>query len=231
MILPPRWDRDVLQAESKAAIKVFRDERLLEPLQQWTQMVEDHQTLFSKLFSLHGLPNPSRLTPEIVSDLFRAKFGDALRYLVGPPISKADLQILAETSLAPRTLSRQPEAAKRVLDIIKQALDAKRFPWVAEGRAPTKEEEAAAVLASAVLITSQRMSTKRRTEGKDAQEASVKRYLVERMDFRAPDEGCFCGESRVGTRKADIVARLFDGRVMPIELQGIEQFPEQRETT
>jgi len=33
----------------------------------------------------------------------------------------------------------------------------------------------------------------------------------------APEKGTFCGESLLGTGKADIVVRLHDGRVMPIE--------------
>jgi hypothetical protein len=37
-------------------------------------------------------------------------------------------------------------------------------------------------------------------------------------DFElAPKPGEFCGESVLGTRKADIVVRLWDRRVMPIE--------------
>lgn len=33
----------------------------------------------------------------------------------------------------------------------------------------------------------------------------------------APAPGEFCGESRLGTRKGDIIVRLWDHRVMPIE--------------
>jgi hypothetical protein len=33
----------------------------------------------------------------------------------------------------------------------------------------------------------------------------------------APTEGTFCDESTFATRKADIIARLYDGRIMPIE--------------
>jgi hypothetical protein len=33
----------------------------------------------------------------------------------------------------------------------------------------------------------------------------------------APDSGEFCGESMLGSRKADIVVRLWDQRLMPIE--------------
>ena len=33
----------------------------------------------------------------------------------------------------------------------------------------------------------------------------------------APAPGQFCGESKLGGTRADIVARLYDGRVMPLE--------------
>ncbi len=33
----------------------------------------------------------------------------------------------------------------------------------------------------------------------------------------APGAGQFCGESKLGTRKADLLVRLWDRRVMPIE--------------
>jgi hypothetical protein len=78
------------------------------------------------------------------------------------------------------------------------------------------------------LITAQRVATTRRNEGKDLQERSVKAFLTEHgftaVPARriltledAPARGQFCPESMVGSRKADIPVRLFDGRLMPIE--------------
>jgi hypothetical protein len=79
-----------------------------------------------------------------------------------------------------------------------------------------------------VLITAQRVRTDRSNEGKEAQEGTVKAFLRE-MEFvevpartirtldDAPKVGEFCAESLVGSRKADIPVRLFDGRLMPIE--------------
>ncbi len=64
--------------------------------------------------------------------------------------------------------------------------------------------------------------------GKAQQEARVQQRLSElglksvaardipNVSF-APSPGEFCGESRLGTRKADIVVRLWDHRVMPVE--------------
>jgi hypothetical protein len=65
--------------------------------------------------------------------------------------------------------------------------------------------------------------------GKEQQEASVKQALAE-LGLRAvptprmipnvafaPAPGEFCGESVLGIRKADIIVRLWDHRIMPIE--------------
>ncbi len=228
MISPPTWDTKILATESAAAIKLFRKERLLEPLEKWKKAVEENQALFRQLFRVYGLQNPKELTPNQLAEIFKHNMGDALRYVVGPPISKDDLKVLSESSLAPSVLLRKPEEAKRVIEIIGQALDTKRFPWAAAQRKPTREEESAAILASSILLTAQRLSTERRSEGKTVQETAVKKRLIE-MGFRlektrpimtlmdAPRAGHFCGESLIGSRKADIVVRLFDGRLMPIE--------------
>ena len=107
-------------------------------------------------------------------------------------------------------------------------LDRRRFVWVVEGREPTAAERGKAIMASAALIAVSRAQTKRRTAGKAQQETLVKQALAElglhgvaARDIPtialAPAPGEFCGESRLGTRKADIVLRLWDHRVMPIE--------------
>ena len=228
MIAPRKWGTDVLKSESEEAIKLFRKERLLEPLEKWKRAVDRNQELFRRLFHNYGLQKPALLTPEQLAEIFKHNMGDALRYVVGPPISKDDLKVLAEASLAPSLMARRPEQARRIVEIITQALDTKRFPWIGEQRRPTREEEASAFLASAVLLSSQQVSTDRRSEGKTTQEAAVQKHLTS-MGFKiektrsiktltdAPLPGHFCGETLVGSRKADVVVRLFDGRLMPIE--------------
>lgn len=154
---------------------------------------------------------------------------DAFRYLAGPPISSDDLKVLAEVeSVSPAALRSEPEAATRVRDTVKQALDPSRFAWMLEKRHPTDEELAAAISASAALMTAQRVSTDRRNEGKAAQEALVQGTLSA-MGFEkvppkdvettqdGPSENQFSSESMVGTRKADVVVRLPDRRLLLIE--------------
>lgn len=154
---------------------------------------------------------------------------DAFRYLAGPPISEDDLKVLANApSLAKGRLSRDTAALVRLIDVVRQVLDRRRFAWVVEHRQASEAERRAAVMASAALMAASRVQTKRRNTGKDLQELHVRNVLEEsgltRVGARgiptlslAPAPGEFCGESKLGNRKADLIVRLWDERVMPVE--------------
>ena len=153
----------------------------------------------------------------------------AFLYLAGPPISNDDLKTVAEIrSLNPSKLREDPEAVCRIVDVVRVALDRRRFPWVVEGRDPTDLERNAALLASTALMAVARVSTQRRSESNTIQEGYVAETLmgaglaeVPRREIHtlvdAPDPGQFCRESLAGTEKADFVVRLYDDRVMLIE--------------
>lgn len=228
MRVAPRWTDAELAVGVATAQAAFRRERLQEPLARWREAFAQHEEQLRRLFDDYGITNPRNLSPEQVAAIFREDLGDALRYLAGPPISADDLKVLAEASLAPRRLTVNGDQARRVLDTILQAIDPCRFPWMTENREPTAAEKSAAILASAALITAQRVSTDRRNESKEAQERAVKDYLanlgfeespvrVIRTLTDAPAAGQFCAEAMVGSRKADVPVRLYDGRLMPIE--------------
>ncbi len=228
MIAPPRWDIERLTTEAKASRAIFRKERIEEPLAKWKDAFDHYRSNFARLLNDYGGDNPAAITPERLAAIFGEKLGDELRYLAGPPISADDLKVLAETTLAPGVLKKDGEASKRIIDTILQTLDPYRFPWIAEKRQPTEAERFAAILASAALLTKQRVQTDRANEGKDAQEAAVKAFLAA-MQFKeiparpipnltvAPPPGSYSGEALVGSRKADVPVRLHDGRLMPIE--------------
>ena len=126
-------------------------------------------------------------------------------------------------------MGRDPEAARRVAETILLLLDRERFPWLPPRRCPTDEERRTAVVATVTLIASQRVLTARMNAAPRRQEALVKERLAGAgyaedeprpipNVFAAPPVGHFTGECVVGgSRKADIVVRLRDGRVMPIE--------------
>ncbi len=152
----------------------------------------------------------------------------AFRYLAAPPISEDDLKTLAETTLSAAALRRDADGARRVRDTVLHIVDPRRFPWIGEGREPTERERDRAVAASAVLAAARKVETSRRADAKKEQEETVKARLRE-IGFvevppreialldAAPAPGEFCGESKFGDSRADLVVRLHDRRAMPLE--------------
>ncbi len=224
---PPVWSSAELGAESSAAIELFRRSRIAEPLEKYLEVFDQYRETYRELLRLtDDLREVEAVALEILGD---EKLREAFRYIAGPPISIDDLQVVAEVpSLAPSRLRRQPEMAKAAVAAVLEGLDRRRFPWVGEVRAPSETERDAAVLASAAQIAAQRVATIRRNEGKQQQEARVQETLAQhgfvevptrkiRMLSQAPGPGEFCMESHLGTRKADVIATLWDERVLAIE--------------
>lgn len=131
-------------------------------------------------------------------------------------------------SISPGILKKNPEALRKVFGVIERVLDPHRFPWMAAGKAPSPRQREAALLASSVLLAAQRIATERRNDGKDNQETRVKDYLREigfsevapvRINtiVKGPQAMQFCAECQLGARKADVVVRLHDTRLMAIE--------------
>ncbi len=154
---------------------------------------------------------------------------DAVRYLAGPPISKDDLKVVADVrSLASGPLKKDQQMAQTVVETVLLGLDRERFPWVSASREPTYAERVAAVQSTASLIASRRVMTARANEAKGEQEEAVKQALREsgynevaprdiETTYDAPGIGEFCGESMFGPRRADLVIRLWDTRLLPLE--------------
>jgi hypothetical protein len=224
---PPRLTAEQFEAARLTAIARFREERMQEPLEAYLEHFEAVRGAVEDL--LEATVDLSQIGGEAVRVLTDPALLEAVRYLAGPPISEDDLKVLAEASLAPTRLRADPAMARRVIDTVLLGLDRNRFPWVAEDREPLEHEREAAAMASAALIASRRLMTSRANEQKEAQEDLVKQWLAEQAEFEevpsrtirtlddAPKVGQFCGESMFGGRKADIVIRLYDGRVMPTE--------------
>ncbi len=228
MAEPRAWSLAELAEDAGAATDRFRRSRLNEPLAQYTRFFETFTPIFDDLIdrlpSLTDEANVRNVMADLVAD---DDVRTGFRYLSAPPISEDDLKILAETTLAANVLRRDAEQAKRVRDIVLHIIDPHRFPWIGEEREPTLEEHRIAVVASAALVAARKVETSRRS-GSRMQEDDVKNVLreidlveVPRRDIRmlddAPAPGEFCGESRLGDTRADIVIRLHDRRVMPVE--------------
>lgn len=230
MNLPIRWTNTQLTNDAATARNLFREERVGEPLDLYNQFFHTFEGLFRD--TIERLPDLAQnpIDADLVADLVRGRNQQkTFRYLAAPPISEDDLKAVADTSIAPGTLAADPEKALRVRDTILSILDPHRFPWaVAPTRQPTDEEMERAVLASAALAAAREVETHRRNTSKAAQEGAVKDLLrgigmteVPARDIpiltSAPAPGQFCGESRLAGTRADVVARLQDGRVLAIE--------------
>lgn len=224
---PPSWTEAELEEARLEAVERFRRERLGEPL-------EDYLTYFDRFAAagdefLQRTDDLAHLLENAADVLADADLLFVFRYLTGPPMSEDDLKAVADVkSLTATKLAKRPEDVSSLVATISEALDPRRFSWLNEDRAPTREERHTAVHATAALIAAQRVATKRRNEGKSRQEEQVRQALlqagfteVERRNVRvlpeAPGPGEFCAEAKLGTRKADFIVRLFDQRVMPIE--------------
>lgn len=226
MIAAQRWTREQLDAERTNAREIFRQERMLEPLEQYLETFDRYQGVVEDL--LETTIDLSKLDDSAVDVLADPNLLDAFRYLAGPPISADDLRVLAEAVLTPSRLRTDEEMVRRIIEVVRAGLDRRRFPWVSEGREPTEAERSGAVLASAVLIATNRVGTSRRSEGKERQEALVEEALVQAQMTKvatrivetmnlAPRPGEFCRESQLGSRKADFVIGLYDQRLLAVE--------------
>lgn len=228
---PEKWTHAEITAEVENAKAVFRKTRIDEPLQAWVDEVERRKVEFALLLDDHNLASPSGLTPAELPAIVRAKLLDALRYVPGPPISADDLSVVAEIkSASAKHLTKSPEDAARLLETIFRSADPYRFKWIRDKREPTAEERKDAVVASALLHAAQRFAGNRRNLAKQIQEQSVRDMLVSAgFECRPvpkkipnyaqfPDPGVVsAGECLFGPTRADIIARLWDDRVIAIE--------------
>ena len=208
---------------------MFREERLKESLNQYSEFFERFCDVFRDLLSrLPALAREEDSADTLVEILGADEPRTALRYLTAPPVSDDDLKTLAKTKLSATALRSTPESARRVAELVLRLIDPHRFPWISEDRPPVADEVERAVVASAALVAAQKVSTARRGASK-LQEEAVKDVLrscgfVEdssRPDITtlvdAPVPGRFRGECKLGGTKADVVVRLPDQRVLAIE--------------
>ncbi len=225
---PPRWTAAELAEDAATSAARFRSERLA-ATDAWDVHYKQARDKFELLFEKLNDLNPGAITDDNLAETYGLGLGEALRYLAGPPISDDDLQVIADVeSIAPGVLKKNPTALRKVFGVIERVIDSHRFPWMASGGAPTEEQREAALLASSALLAAQRIATERRNEGKDNQETMVKDYLgtigfteapamAIHTIVKGPQSMQFCAECPLGERKADVVVRLHDTRLMAIE--------------
>lgn len=226
---PVRWTTEQLDEARRQAEEQFRVERMEEPLEEYLAHFATVQGILENV--IQTTVDLTQLDEQALSILTDPDLLDGVRYLTGPPVSMDDWKTLAEArSLTPQTLANNPELVTRLLQVIRAGLDRRRFPWIAEERAPTDPERDAAILASASLMATRRTETARRTTGKKIQEGRVRQALLDQgfaevvvatagigTIAEAPPPGSFCREVLLGERKADLVVGLWDRRIMAIE--------------
>jgi hypothetical protein len=231
-IEPRRWSASELSEFASAATERFCAERKDEPRTVYAEFFEAFVPVFRSLIE-RSLPILAEGAQEVDRELMARIVADkntrtAFRYLAAPPISEDDLKTLAASRLSAATLRTDQQQAERVRDAVLSVIDPYRFPWVEAGRPATNQEREIAVVSSAVLVATQRVGTRRRTNAKKQQEERVKDLLreigfreVEPWNIRllddAPGPGEFCGESRLGDTRADLIARLLDRRCLAVE--------------
>lgn len=225
-VAAPHWSEDQLAEDASVAIGLFREIRMQEPLEQYLAAFDEYRDAVENL--IEGTVDLSQLSDQAIEYLTDPALLTSVRYLASPAISEDDLKILAEAVLSPKRLRDDPEMAGRVIETVLLGLDRNRFPWFSEDREPTDAERTTAVISTAALIATQKVQTARRTSAGSEQEAAVADSLrangfteVPRREVRngshLPAPGEFCRESLFGSRKADLVIRLWDGRTIPCE--------------
>lgn len=226
MIEPPVCTRDELIAAKNRAIEIFRTQRMQEPLEAYLSIFEEYQGVLEEL--LEATVDLSLLRKQAADLLSAQTTLDAIRFLTGPPISADDLKEVAEATLNGQRLRTDPEMVQRIINVVMEGLDRRRFPWISEQREPNPQEKDAAILATSAMIAASKLMTQRRNLLKAEQEQQVEDALVgvelvkvatrrvETMS-QAPSAGEFCRESTLNGRKADFIVGLFDGRILAIE--------------
>jgi hypothetical protein len=226
---PNRWTEPRLDADRTRAEALFREQRLLEPLEQYLDRFDAIMRVVEDVMEETG--DLTRLRERAVAILSDPVKREVFRYLAGPPISMDDLKVLVDArSLAPHTIRTDAELVDRLVTTVHDGLDRRRFPWVHDQRLAAEDEVRAAIVATAALMATQRVATTRRNEGKQEQERQVREALASvefteveipgkiiRNIAAAPSPGRFCREVTFGEKKADLVVGLWDRRFMPIE--------------
>lgn len=150
------WTPQDIEAEVIAARNEFRARRLGEPVDRYLAAYDASLPHAEVLIGdLQSALAGGAAGGELLKRLWATEAGrTAFRYLGAPPISEDDLETLAEAKFSPAAVGDDDGRLERLLAVMRAIIDPKRFPWIAEGREPTREEGAAAVLASTVLTAS-----------------------------------------------------------------------------
>jgi len=220
---PPRWTPDEFAEGVARGIEIFREQRLNEARDDYSSHFGEARSAVEDLLELTAdLTGLAEVGGDAVID---GGYLRALRYVAAPPVSDDDLETL---SGVPEGHYAKADKWPLVVDTIRNYIDSNRFPWIVGNHEPTEQERFAAIISTAAQMAAQRVLTARRNEAKKEQEELVKEALrgadfveVRAREIRSsrsfPRLGEFCGESKIGEKKADIVVGLRDERILAVE--------------
>lgn len=226
--MSPLWSDQELERHRVEAIRRFVEQRLAEGNRPYKEAFGKYREQVEDL--LEKTDALQKIDPDILRR--HARLLTPLRYACAPPISKDDLETLSRALLEMRPTDEQARQSQALWiarkDVLKQALDPYRFPWLAEGRSPTPQEREAAVIATTSLWCAQVVATRRRSEASKNQQEAVKAVieasgftLITRREFAVPaaeiDVGEYSLEAQLAAHKADFVVRTEYDRVLAIE--------------
>lgn len=227
MTSPPRWSRSELSEARDRAENSFATRRRSESLETYNLYFDGYKGIVKDV--LEQTFDLLKLQEQATSLLRDPRMREVVRYLCGPPISHDDLRMLVRAKLLHAPGSEVAlSQLDTVIEVVRAWHDRRRFPWVDEKRTPDKHEKDAAVLATTALLAMRKTETRHRMRSSESQELSVEAELrnvgFEQVSTRrvatisdAPRRGQFCRESMLGSRKADFIVGLKDGRTMAIE--------------
>lgn len=228
---PPVWNDEELSCHAEAGLRAFIARRLAEPRDRYAFHVQSQRNAVTDLFqALKGI-DPHAPDPKTVRAIIHdPRLYESLRYAAGPPISDDDLSVLATETVERITKERLSDCnlVSRILALICTLSDKFRFPWIEERRTATASELRRAIEATAVLHAAQKLQTERRGFGRQVEE--MLKMRLEEMGYarmngpkaieapaQYPPPKAFFGETPLYSRKADILIRLPDERLVAVE--------------
>ena len=125
-----RWTASELSNDAAAAVAEFRARRLGEPLARYLaafdSTFEANKALIGRLCELLSDTGASH---DVLASLWSSDSGrTAFRYLGAPPISKDDLETLAEAKLSVASARDFQVKGERLMAVMRAILDPRRFP-------------------------------------------------------------------------------------------------------
>lgn len=225
------WTFDEIASDCEESTRLFRLRRMREPLGDYLAEFPTAQTaadyVVDNLPRLLHSPTDRLLLAEIIKN---PALNTAFRYLMAPPISTDDLNTVLCRTVTATAMRKDAAFAEEVVDLVRQTIDPKRFPWIATGALATPEERHIAKVATAVAATIQRVQTKRRGDEKSDLEGSVASLLdtqgFARIDTPRtpinstedlPKAGQYMTCATLGHDNGDCVIGLYDRRRLVLE--------------